>query len=188
MKNLTFGGIIDLSAESPLTGESMAFDAIQLANLIETHAGSLRLWVRSRCTSSEDVVQEAFCRLAVQEPAPDNPVAWLYQVCRNLAERERLTDVRRRKRENVYARSEIASGNHDDAELAETIAAVEDLDDELREVLVARVWGQMSLEEIGKLCSISTATAYRRYEAAIETLRSKLEPQTENRSPRSEHE
>ena len=66
-------------------------------------------------------------------------------------------------------------------ELAETLAAVESLEAELREVVVARVWGQLSLEEIGKLCGISTATAFRRYEAALQELRSKLEPKWESR-------
>jgi RNA polymerase sigma-70 factor (ECF subfamily) len=63
----------------------------------------------------------------------------------------------------------------------DAIAAVEELADELREVLVARVWGQLSLEEVGKLCGVSTATAFRRYEAALKALRSKLESKCENR-------
>ncbi len=156
----------------------MPFDAAQLAKLIESHGGSLRLWVRSRCISGEDVVQEAFCRLAVQEPPPENPVAWLYRVCRNLAEKQRLADERRRKREKAWAQSEVVQRDATDPmEISETIAAVEGLDAELREVLVARLWGQLSLEEVGKLCGISTATAFRRYEAAIEVLRTKLKSQ-----------
>ena len=55
----------------------MPLDAVQLAQLIEGQAACLRLWIRSRCASGEDVVQEAFCRLAVQDPPPENPVAWL---------------------------------------------------------------------------------------------------------------
>ena len=57
---------------------------------------------------------------------------------------------------------------------SETIEAVESLEGELREVLVARIWGRMSLEEIGALCGISIATAHRRYRAALEALRHKL--------------
>jgi RNA polymerase sigma-70 factor (ECF subfamily) len=48
-------------------------------------------------------------------------------------------------------------------------------------VLVARVWGQLSLEEVARLCGVSTATAFRRYEAALKTLRAKLETKCENR-------
>jgi RNA polymerase sigma-70 factor (ECF subfamily) len=160
----------------------MPLDAIQLAELIETQAVSLRLWVRSRCTSCEDVVQEAFCRLACQEPPPQKPVAWLYRVCRNLAETQRLSEERRRKREQARARPEIAPvAAVDSVELGELLAAVEELEDQLREVLVARTWGQLSLEEIGKLCGVSTATAFRRYEAALKTLRTRLESKCEPR-------
>jgi RNA polymerase sigma factor (sigma-70 family) len=152
----------------------MPLPATQLAELIESHAGSLRIWIRSRCAAYEDVVQEAFCRLSVTEPSPDNPVAWLYRVCRNLAEKHRVTDARRRRREEICAQPEARNDSADTLELTETLAAVERLDDELREVLVARIWGQLSLEEVGRLCGVSTATAHRRYQAALEALKSQL--------------
>lgn len=162
---------------------AMPLDAAELATLIERHAISLQLWVRSRSSSGEDVVQEAFCRLAMQEPPPRNPVAWLYRVSRNLAEKQRITDQRRRHREQVRAR--IAADSHessDPVELSELLAAVDGLETDLREVLIARVWGQLSLEEVGNLCGISTATAFRRYETALEALRVKLEAKCENRA------
>ena len=160
----------------------MPLDGPQLAKLIQNQAASLQLWVRSRCASSEDVVQEAFCRLAVQDPPPDNPTAWLYRVCRNLAERQRISDQRRRQRETVRAQWLVAAVDQaDPLELREAVAAVEQLDEDLREVVIARVWGQLSLEQVAELCGVSTATAYRRYEAALKELRLKLEPKCENR-------
>ena len=160
----------------------MPFNVVQLAKLIETQTAPLRLWVRSRCMSPEDVVQEAFCRLAIQEPPPNNPVAWLYQVCRNLAEKQRVSEKRRLVREQAWAKSENAITDPvDPLEIREAIAAVDQLDDELREILVARVWGQLSLEEIADLCGVSTATAFRRYQAALQTLRAKLESKDVNR-------
>ncbi|MFN6102962.1 MAG: RNA polymerase sigma factor [Planctomycetaceae bacterium] len=153
-----------------------------MAELIEQHAGSLRLWIRSRCAAHEDVVQEAFCKLARQEPSPDNPVAWLYRVCRNLAEKQRTSDKRRRRREQQWAQAKVSASNlADDTNLAETLAAVESLEEELREVLVARLWGRLSLEEVGKLCGVSTATAFRRYQAALESLRNRMAPHCEER-------
>ena len=56
------------------------------------------------------------------------------------------------------------------------MAAVGRLSEEMREVLVARIWGQMTLEEIGKICGISAATAMRRYEAALKVIRTELDP------------
>src|SRR5437773_1191586 len=97
--------------------QTMPIDAAHLASLIESQAASLRLWVRSRCASPEDAVQEAFCRLAVAEPPPVNPVAWLYRVARNLAERQRLADARRRKREQTRAWPEVAGEPADPLEI-----------------------------------------------------------------------
>jgi RNA polymerase sigma-70 factor (ECF subfamily) len=160
----------------------MPIDALRLAKLIDNHAGSLQLWTGSRCASGEDVVQEAFCKLAVHEPTPENPVAWLYRVCRNLAEKQRISDVRRRRREQACAQAEVAASTTiDPSDVAETVAAVETLEEQLREVLVARLWGQLSLEEVAKLCGISTTTAFRRYQAAIQSLRAKLAPKCEER-------
>ena len=155
----------------------MPLKAAQLAGLIETHAAALRLWIRRRCEASEDVVQDAFCRLAVEEPAPENPAAWLYRVCRNLAEKQRLSDQRRRQREATRSLPEASAINPTGGlELAEALEAVDELSDDLREVLIARIWGQLSLEEVAGLCGISTATAFRRYQSALEQLRSKLLP------------
>lgn len=160
----------------------MPVDAQQLAELIEQHAGSLRLWIRSRCVSAEDVVQEAFCKLARHEPPPDNPVGWLYRVCRNLAERQRLSEKRRRDREQVWASAKSSANRGDDSSnLSEMLSAVETLDEELREVLVARLWGRLSLAEVASLCGISTATAFRRYEAALQSIREKLVTHSEKR-------
>lgn len=160
----------------------MPIPSLLLAELIERQAALLRLWIRSRCTACDDVVQEAFCRLAIEEPAPNEPVAWLYRVCRNLAEKQRLSDQRRRAREESRAKFEAVPGNAvDPLELAEALAAVERLTAELREVLVARIWGRLSLEEVGRLCGVSTATAHRRYQAALEELRLILMPTCENR-------
>ena len=155
----------------------MPLDAQQLAELIEKHAGSLRMWICSRCASAEDVVQEAFCKLATQDPPPDDPVAWLYRVCRNQAEKQRASDYRRRKREQTWARANRSkTSGEDGTNLDDTLAAIELLEDELREVLVARVWGRLSLVEVARLCGISTTTAFRRYEAALKSLRARLDP------------
>jgi RNA polymerase sigma-70 factor (ECF subfamily) len=104
-------------------------------------------------------------------------VAWLYRVCRNLAERQRTSDERRQRREAARAPAEATDCDPTEAlQQAELVAAVEGLPAELREVVIARVWGQLSLEEVGWLCQISTATACRRYAAALDRLRKQLDP------------
>jgi RNA polymerase sigma-70 factor (ECF subfamily) len=162
----------------------MPLRAEEIAGLIDQHAAALRLWLGSRCASPEDAVQEAFCRLANVEPPPDRPAAWLYRVARNLADKQRTSDGRRQRRERMRATPE--SFQVDPAaglERAEAMAAVGRLSDELREVLVARIWGQLTLDEVGKVCGISTATAMRRYEAALKMIRTELDPPCKTNRP-----
>lgn len=149
----------------PMTSQTLAL-------LIESHAAVLQVWTRSRTPHWEDVVQEAFCRLAVQDPPPDHPPSWLFTVCKNLAEKANRTDYRRVKRETARALPEAFHRNPSEAlEQSETLAAVETLENPLKEILVARIWGGLGFEEIGKLLGLSAATAFRRYESALKQLR-----------------
>ena len=151
-----------------------------LALWIESHAAVLQVWTRSRTPQWEDVVQEAFCRLAVQHPAPEHPPSWLFTVCKNLAEKSNVSDHRRVKRENLKAIPEAFESDPVEAlEQSETLAAVETLEGPLKEILIARIWGGVSFEEIGKLMGHSSATAFRRYEAALKQLREILVSQPE---------
>ena len=52
-----------------------------------------------------------------------------------------------------------------------------------RELIVMRIWGNLTYEEIGGAVNISTATAYRQYERALTKLRNILEsPCTTNKN------
>ena len=153
----------------------MPLGPARLGELIDRHAAPLRLWAGRACVSPDDAVQEALCRLATLDPPPDQPVAWLYRAVRNAALKQIRSQNRRQSRERRAAVPERQTADPT-AALAgdELVCAVERLDDPLREVLVARIWGEMTLEEAATLCGISTATAWRRYQAALETIRMML--------------
>lgn len=154
----------------------MPIDEEQLAELIEQQTVPLRLWAGKRAADGDDLVQEAFCRLVVEDPVPSHPVAWLYRVVRNLAESEKTTRLRRTKREQaVAAREAFHADPSQRLQNQEVIEAVWKLPDALREVITARIWGELTLEEIGAICHISTATASRRYREALSELRILLE-------------
>lgn len=158
----------------------MPLAAEQLAGLIDSHAAILQVWTRSRTPHWEDVVQEAFCRLATLEPPPDQPKAWLFTVCKNLAEKSNRSEVRRSKRDAARAFPEAFVANPAESlEQSETMAAVEALEASFKEILVARIWGGLSWEEIGQLVGTSPATAFRRYETALKHLRELLVSPTE---------
>src|SRR5947209_18287717 len=70
-----------------------------LARLYLEHAPALRLYARQWPTMAEDLVQEAFLKLARQSSPPVKVLAWLYKVVRNTALAMDRANARRRRRE-----------------------------------------------------------------------------------------
>ena len=64
-------------------------------------------------------------------------------------------------------------------------AALERLPGEQREVIVARLWGGLSFEEIAEVAGCSASTAFRRYSAGIDALRQELGVPCPTPSPRA---
>lgn len=140
---------------------------------MDAHAAQLMLYARQWTDAPEDAVQEAFLKLVGQRVAPDDPLAWLYRVTRNLALDAGKSRRRRQHRETVAARSptwfvETAVAGLD-ADAA--VAALERLPADQREVIVARLWGGLSFEQIASIAGCSASSAHRRFGAGIETLR-----------------
>lgn len=151
--------------------------------LVDHHAGGLVLLARQWCRSPEDVVQEAFLSLVRQSEAPRHPAAWLYRAVRNGAISAARSAQRRQARERRRATPEAWFEANDaglDAEAA--AAALADLPLDLREVIVARIWGQLTFDEIGQLIGASLSTAQRRYEQGMRILRRKLDLPCEAKS------
>ena len=148
-----------------------------LGRLIDEHAGALMLYARQCCSCPDDVVQEAFVRLASQPSFPDNVVPWLYRVVRNAAISAARSAKRRQRHESMAAARRPSwflpyEGAPLDADAATT--ALEALPLESRETVVAHLWGGLTFEQIGELTGVSSSTAHRRYLQALETLRERL--------------
>jgi RNA polymerase sigma-70 factor (ECF subfamily) len=148
----------------------------QLADLIAAHAAALVLYARQWCDSPEDVVQDAFCKLVAAGTAPDDPVAWLFRAVRNAAIDAGRARRRRVRREQVAARAErwFAEREIDGLDAQAAVAALEALPPDHREVIVARLWGGLTLEQIAAAAGCSVSTAHRRFEAGIAALRERL--------------
>jgi RNA polymerase sigma-70 factor (ECF subfamily) len=147
-----------------------------LAELIDHHAAALVLYARQWCVAPEDVVQAAFAKLAAAGTAPGDPAAWLYTVVRNAAIDAGKADRRRQKREQAVARPVrwFAEREVDGLDAAAAVRALEALPADQREVIVARLWGGVTLEQIAAVAGCSVSTAHRRYEAGIAALRERL--------------
>jgi RNA polymerase sigma-70 factor (ECF subfamily) len=150
-------------------------NAQRLCLLIDSHSPALQLYARQLCSCAEDVVQEAFVKLAGCPREPDHVVAWLYRVVRNAALSAARSDRRRKKYESSIVSVGWFVPNHESALDAETLqAALATLPVELREVVVAHIWGELSFAQIGSLLNISSSTAHRRYLDGLRALRERL--------------
>lgn len=150
----------------------MPIDPTTLSQLIEAHWGPLLVWVGPEGSIAEDIVQECFIRLSREHPVPTRPVAWLYTVARRLAINERLARTRRRRREQSSATHAVGgSSAWKTLEARELADQLQRLDPELREIVVARVWGDLSFDEIAEATGKSKATVWRIYGLALSKLR-----------------
>jgi RNA polymerase sigma-70 factor (ECF subfamily) len=156
-------------------------DSDGLGRLIDQHAAALELYARQWCDAPEDVVQEAFLKLAGQAVLPANPAAWLFRVVRNGA-LNAATAARRRRRHETAAAAKASSWfqptsapTHPDSLDPETAAAeLSALPIEQREVIVAHLWGGLTFEQIGEVSGTSSSTAHRVYAAGLSALRERL--------------
>lgn len=147
----------------------------ELGRLYRRHAPALRLYARQWVDGGEDLVHDAFVALARQMPAPARVLPWLYRVVRNAALADRRAAARRRRREAVAGTPEAWFSRADhrlDAAAAAHLLA--ELPLEQREVIVARLWGGLTFEEVAQLAGCSLPTAHRRYQAGLTELHERL--------------
>ena len=146
-----------------------------LADLIAEHVAALVLFARQWCDSPEDVVQDAFCKL-VAAPLPNDPVAWLFRAVRNAAIDAGRSTRRRLKRERSTARPVrwFAESEIDGLDAEAAVVALESLPSDLREVIIARLWGGLTLEQIAIAAECSVSSVHRRFDAGIAILRERL--------------
>src|SRR5262245_10951285 len=147
----------------------------QLGELIDRHGPALILFAWQWCSAPEDVVQDAFVKLIASRRLPDDPAAWLFRVVRNGALDAAKMDRRRAKRESVaQSRRWFVEAEIDGLDAEQAVAALERLPPELRETIVARLWGGLTFDQIAVVSGCSPSSAFRRYEAGIAALRDSL--------------
>jgi RNA polymerase sigma-70 factor (ECF subfamily) len=154
----------------------------ELGHLYREHAPALRLYARQWPGGDEDLVQDAFIKLAQQAPPPEHVLAWLYRVIRNGALGAGRGEARRRRRQDRVSTAESWFTTIDDLlDGREATRLLTELPLEQRELVVAHIWGGLTFEELARLVGCSSATAHRRYHAGLEALRERLKnPWTHN--------
>jgi RNA polymerase sigma factor (sigma-70 family) len=160
----------------------------ELERTYRQHGPRLLGWIRSRvadAAEAEDILQEVFASAlrsySVTEPI-ENLLAWLARAARN-----RVIDWYRRKRRQPMLRDAAAldelpaagDGAGDEAEraarLAELAAAIGELPDAQRQVIVEQALAGRTFREIAEQTGVPLGTLLARKHAAVRTLRRRLE-------------
>jgi RNA polymerase sigma factor (sigma-70 family) len=159
--------------------------AAWIARLLDEHFAALSLFASQWTDAAEDCVQEAILELTRLPTPPENVAGWLFHVVRKRAIGAYRSASRRRRHEALAARLiRVATDHRETAFDAEELAlALDQLNDDEREVVVARTWGGLGFAEIALMLEISTATAFRRYEAGLKELRVRLESRCDKTNP-----
>jgi RNA polymerase sigma-70 factor (ECF subfamily) len=148
-----------------------------LARLMDEQAAALMLYARQWSAAPEDVVQEAFLKLAALPRPPANPLPWLYRVVRNAAVSAGRSERRRRRHEAVAAARAPAwfrAADPAGLDARAATAALQALPAEQREIIVAHLWGGLTFEQIAEVAGCSSSTAHRWYAAGLAALRERL--------------
>lgn len=140
-----------------------------------------RQWASS-AVDAEDIVQEAFVRFWRSDYRNDvDAHVQLFAMVRRAgldATRKRL---RREARERAAAAAEDSESwfvlPDDSRETSlEVECALSQLPAEQREVVVLKIWGELTFEQIARSLQISPNTAASRYRYGLQTLRKSLNP------------
>jgi len=138
-----------------------------------------RQWVHS-AADAEDIVQDAFVKFWRRNHNVQNR-ALLYATVRSTALDLIRRDSRRARREreaiaDLEQAVEPEFRTEDESQRALAMA-MERLPNEQREVLVMKIWNELSFAEIGQALGISQNTAASRYRYALRALKKDLLPQ-----------
>jgi RNA polymerase sigma-70 factor (ECF subfamily) len=158
--------------------ESM--DAEQLSMWYDSYGDRLMLYARNWLPedSAQDIVQGAFIRLMSRSLAPRDAQAWLFRTVRN----EAVTRLRRQERQRRHGRQiamqrvgwfESHPEDLIDARTAQDVLMT--LPQPQREVVLLRIWGQLSLKQIARIVGNPLTTVHSRYKAALAAIKERMQ-------------
>jgi RNA polymerase sigma-70 factor (ECF subfamily) len=148
----------------------------ELVGIVDQRYSALVLYARCwNANAAEDLVQDAFLKLVEQPKRPENPKAWLCKTIRNAAVSRHRQAERRQKHETEAARQKPDWFVPSDSLLAQEAAVkLAELPNDLREIVVLRIWNLLSFDEIAELVGVPKTNVFRKYSEALKELRKRL--------------
>ena len=148
---------------------------VEIQNLYRQHGPALLAYGASLLgdrAAAEDVLHQVFLEMLGKISMPDEPRPYLFRAVRNRA----LNSRRGTERLTTLDHHEWLVKTEATMQAAITIEkAMRDLPTEQREVVVMKVWGEMTLEEMAKVLEIPVNTVASRYRYALGKLREFLQ-------------
>ena len=159
----------------------------QIGRWYDAHSAALVLYVRQwlQAGLAEDVVQDVFVRLASQRRPVAHVKAWLFRSVRNAALNQLRSQRRRRRHEQRLAAERptwFAARADDLVDAKAAQAALESLPPQQREIIVLRIWGQMTLAEAADIVGLPVSTVFGRYRAGLDEIRRRMKPSCKTKS------
>lgn len=152
------------------------------ARFVDAQSATLLLFARQwNEREAEDIVQTALLKFLAEcekKKTPENPLGWLFSVVRN----EAISRLRRRKTQTLHNR--LYAGHrpqwfeaaHESRLDAQTVVErLKQLPLEYREIIVAKIWGERSFEEIAALVGSSRSAVHRKYVEGLRLLKSMVQ-------------
>ena len=149
-----------------------------LGRWFDAHAARMVLYARQWLDGDEarDAVQDVFCNAATLREPPRNGKAWLLRATRNAAINRLRSRRRRKARHDAAPREDWFRPRGDDRpDPQEVQQLVARLPEAQREVLVLRIWCEMTLREIADLLGRPVSTLFSQYRAALATLKDRMQ-------------
>ena len=160
-------------------------DPAKMGSWFDAYAGRVVLYARQWLEAqwAEDVVQDVFIRLMAQGREPENVKSWLFASVRNAAISAFRSESSRRNRERRVAGESNEWFESHPADLLDAAAAqvaLSKLPAKEREVIVLRIWGELTLSEIGEIVEMPLSSVHDCYRSGIAALRKTLESSCRN--------
>lgn len=118
---------------------------------------------------SEDVLQDTFVQLLNDGVCfePGKEQAWLYKVARN-----KCFNILKRQQRHTELHTPILSSSAHDWEFVEMISSLTATE---KEIVTLKIIGNFSHKEIARITGLSVPATKKRYERAIQKLRTEME-------------
>jgi len=156
----------------------------------DRHGRALLLFARqftSSLAQAEDAMHDGFLRFWKRREQVDEPLAYLYRAVRSAALDQRRAAGRREARELSLAQTDRpatpepwqhAAKDEGEQQLRDALASVPEAQ---RELLVMKVWGGLTFDQIADATDSPRSTAAARYSAALKALRETMQTEEPTR-------